>query len=370
MDFTREPIVETIITPKEGCKLVIRSSKSAGQEEHFVDAVEVVSFGTALFFRSLERPKAFIVPASDYEVLEVREARIVLKNVGVDRSIKIGGGRDALSKPAKEAGEKPADQPSVAAEETQPTDDKRFEKKRDRRRQSRRRRGRDETAREEEAIAEDLMPPGQETKVLIPPPRATDVTDEQATEAVVASTNIFSSLLPPPPTLIRETIAKYKDNAMFKDAFYSQEETEDSESDSEVIESDSDRESGELIKKEGIQDLLDEDDELHMPMHNTPRFRSAPENEDESQEDEESEKAPEAEPFLSSESPVEQHEIPDFVKEILEKEEEKKNPGNFLISEDTVDLEQPEKESVEDKEKADLEHTEKDMEHTEKKDES
>ena len=89
MDFTREPIIETVITPKEGCTLVVRSSKSSGQEEHFVDAIEVVVFGNAIFFRSLERPKAFLVPASDYEVLEVRETRLVLKNVGLDRSIKI-----------------------------------------------------------------------------------------------------------------------------------------------------------------------------------------------------------------------------------------------------------------------------------------
>lgn len=96
MDFTREPIIETIITPKDGCKLVIRSSKSGGQEEFFVDAIEVVSFGSSFFYRSLERPKAFLVPASDYEVLEVREARMVLKNVATDRSaIKIGGGREA-----------------------------------------------------------------------------------------------------------------------------------------------------------------------------------------------------------------------------------------------------------------------------------
>jgi len=94
VDFTREPIIETVITPKEGCKLVVRSSKSTGQEEYFVDAVEVVSFGHSFFFRSLERPKTFFVPATDYEILEVRETRMVLKNVGIDRTIKIGGGRE------------------------------------------------------------------------------------------------------------------------------------------------------------------------------------------------------------------------------------------------------------------------------------
>ena len=101
MDFTREPIIESVITPKEGCKLVVRSSKGAGQEEFFVDSLEVVSFGNTFFLRSLERPKSFLVPATDYEVLEVRETRMVLKNVGLDRSIKIGGGREPTKRVAK-----------------------------------------------------------------------------------------------------------------------------------------------------------------------------------------------------------------------------------------------------------------------------
>ena len=44
MNFTREPIIETIITPKEGCKLRLSSTKTEGQEEFTVDAVEIVSF--------------------------------------------------------------------------------------------------------------------------------------------------------------------------------------------------------------------------------------------------------------------------------------------------------------------------------------
>ncbi len=89
MNFTREPIIETIISPREGCKLLVRSSKSGGPaEEYYVDAVEVVSFGRAFFFRSMERPKAFLVPASDYEVLEVKEARVALKNVSHERQHK------------------------------------------------------------------------------------------------------------------------------------------------------------------------------------------------------------------------------------------------------------------------------------------
>lgn len=91
MDFTREPIIETVITPRDGHRIVVRSSKNPGQEEFFVDALEVVTFGHSCFFRSLERPRAFIVPVSDYEVLEVREPRIPLKAPSIDGVVKIGG---------------------------------------------------------------------------------------------------------------------------------------------------------------------------------------------------------------------------------------------------------------------------------------
>ena len=95
MDFTREPVIEAVITPKEGCKLVVRSSKTVGQEEYFVDSLEIVSFGKSIFFRSTERPKIFLVPVSDYEVVEVRETRMVLKTTGTEKgAIKIGGGRN------------------------------------------------------------------------------------------------------------------------------------------------------------------------------------------------------------------------------------------------------------------------------------
>lgn len=133
MDFTREPIIETVITPKEGCKIVVRSSKNVGQEEYFVDALEVVSFGKAMFFRSLEKPKAFLVPANDYEILEVREARMVLKNVGLDRSIKIGGGREAKapkeSPPVEKTAPVEAKEAVMSAEEQTVAGDNRSERK-------------------------------------------------------------------------------------------------------------------------------------------------------------------------------------------------------------------------------------------------
>ncbi len=87
----------------EGCKLLVRNSKGGGQEEYYVDSIEVVSFGRSFFFRSQERPKSFLVPVSDYEILEQKEARISLKNAAPERSIKIGGGREGPVRSSRES---------------------------------------------------------------------------------------------------------------------------------------------------------------------------------------------------------------------------------------------------------------------------
>lgn len=231
MDFTREPIIETVVTPKEGCKLVVRSSKGAGQEEHFVDAVEVVTFGSSVFYRSLERPKSFLVPAVDYEILEVREARMVLKNVGTDRSIKIGGGRETPAPKLKEAPQKevreqreakelrePKDDEEVGVEEVaaQPESKSEGGRKRDRRRQYRRR-GRGEQASVEESQDEGVQ-------------KAETANADKQDDSGVSSEQMLqpgatlASILPPPPMLISETIGRYKDNVLFKGAFYSKDE--------------------------------------------------------------------------------------------------------------------------------------------------
>jgi hypothetical protein len=252
VDFTREPIIETVITPKEGCTLVVRSSKSSGQEEYFVDAIEVVIFGNAIFFRSRERPKAFLVPATDYEVLEVRETRLVLKNVGLDRSIKIAGGREAPLRHGRDIpgakAERLAPPPEKAAPEEalQPTGqtaaggsedsanaegrpEARIDKKRDRRRNYRRRRGKeDETGKTPEEEGELMVtehPQGDAGTVELPAPHLIkdEMASSVASEPVAA---VLSSLLAPPPNLISETIARYKDNALFKGAFFLKDEEE------------------------------------------------------------------------------------------------------------------------------------------------
>lgn len=273
MDFTREPIIETIITPKEGFKLVVRSSKSSSQEEYFVDAIEIVSFGNALFYRSLERPKAFLAPVSDYEILEVREARMVLKNAGLERSIKIGGGRDTAAKSSR-AVEKEVnvEEPSRDEEAQVPSDSEgegsvegRVDKKRDRRRHVRKRRGR-----EEGQPIEPTIPPLEDDKIVISPPFEGS---EGTTEAMPASPGILSTLLQPPPTLISETINRYRQNDMFKGAFYLSEEEQ-------------------YKPHDKVQELLNEDDEEAPSLHD-PAFEpeSAEDNFSEKEENVESQES-------------------------------------------------------------------------------
>lgn len=274
MDFTREPIIETIITPKEGCKLVVRNSKNAGQEEYFVEAVEIVAFGHVHFFRSLERPKAFLVPVSDYEILEVREARMVLKNVGVDRSIKIGGGRDSNIKAAREAekGELAQEEEAQRKEEGEGTaaaagqagGEVKVDKKRDRRRNFRKRRGREEGGVEE---TEQKTPSLEEDFIPIEAPGTTKQTSKEDSSAVTPP--IFSSLLQPPPTLISETIERYRKNDLFKGAFFLTEEEQ-------------------YKPHDKVEDLLNEDEE-ELPILQAPEFVQ-----DESHEDLDGEKSEES----------------------------------------------------------------------------
>ncbi len=200
MNFTREPIIETIISPKEGYKLSIRSSKGENPEEVLVEAVEIVSFGSALFYRSLEKPKCFLVPVSDYEVFEVKETRVVLKNANIERTIKIGGGRDAPPRPPREAPE-PV-QYSDNEEEGRSSEEAPMEQrqKRDRRRRHRRRSDDRPMQQQNSEEGQDRAP-------------ADNAVDEGggAKDETKVSSSMFTHLFPPPTTLISETIGRYKD---------------------------------------------------------------------------------------------------------------------------------------------------------------
>ncbi len=245
MDYTREPIVETVITPKDGCRIVVRNSKVPGQEEYIVEALEVVSFGTNCFFRNLERPRAFMVPASDYEVLEVREGRVPLKAASLEGPMRAPVHRET-PKSHKETEKKevvppqaPLKEPSasvpegedVVAEEERaeaiaPSSsviEGRHDRRRDRRRGQRRRRGsREESSGDEirEGKAKGDLP-----QVVIPPvlePTSPLAESSSASEIAKEATvpPVLTTVLPPPTTLIRDDLERLRRNKQYEGAFY------------------------------------------------------------------------------------------------------------------------------------------------------
>ena len=287
MDFTREPIIETIITPREGYRLVIRSSKSMGQEEHFVEAVEVVSFGNAFFFRSTERPKPFLVPVADYEVLEVREQRLVLKAQSPESSVKIGGGREAAGRPYREDSRredsrredsrrdesrrnepKPESRPApvaVSAEESgeemggsaeaRPQGEGRSDKRRDRRQRFRRRgdrrgapangaapdmmEGEGEGEREGEnspAVATRAPAPGrvEERERERGRERERERTQDSSAAEPIVPPPILRAVLPPPATLIRDDLQRLRDSDAYRGAFFIREDQGDDQDDDDA----------------------------------------------------------------------------------------------------------------------------------------
>lgn len=179
MNYTREPIIESIITPKEGCRLAIRNSKKGlGQEDYLVDAVEIVNFGGAFFFRSTERPKSFLVPVTDYEVMEIKETKMVLKSVGIEKAVKIGGGKDEEKLPPKKRkGMRKQQEAETIESETEISSEKK------------------------EAV-------GEETQV---------------------SSSILRKLFPPPPNLIKEKLNHIKSTEKISEELVKEEDTEKSE---------------------------------------------------------------------------------------------------------------------------------------------
>lgn len=166
VNYTREPLIESIITPKEGCKLLVRNSGGGGKEEYLVDAVEIISFGQALFFRSTESPKQFFVPVSYYEIVEVKETRAVLKTTSLEKSRKIN-----------------------QAKETQ------------------QRRSQENKKKKRKALSTKEK---KETK-----------------EEVKVSSPVEKKLFPPPSTLIKEQLSRFKDENASQEAFLTEEIAEE-----------------------------------------------------------------------------------------------------------------------------------------------
>jgi hypothetical protein len=197
VNFTREPIIETIISAKDGHKLSIRSSKNPGSEEYLVDAVEVVSFGGSFFYRSQERIKAFFLPSNDYEIQEVKETRVLIKNPTLDKSVKIAGGKEAslgAKNPPQEASSTTGNKETSQEEESlKPTDQKREKKQRYRKN---RRQQSDSQGAAPQGVAQ---PAGEGMEGTIPTPAPT-----------FPQPGIFSHLLKPPERLISDTLGKYR----------------------------------------------------------------------------------------------------------------------------------------------------------------
>ena len=187
MYFTREPIIETIISPREGYKLILRSSKLDRQEEYSVDSVEVISFGNHCFYRSLDRNETFLLPVFDYEVIEARSARLTLKTTGApqEKEIKIGKPREA----------KPLTQEERKRE-------KRMKKHKERNKA--------------EAMLEEEEPIEAEASPEIPEP----------TEKVkpVERESLTRILIPPPSSLISDTLSRYQIPPVVEEAPAVQEE--------------------------------------------------------------------------------------------------------------------------------------------------
>jgi hypothetical protein len=273
VDFTREPIIETVITPREGYRLVVRSSKNIAQEEHFVEALEVVSFGSALFFRSKERPKPFIVPVGDYEILEVREAKMVLKTPSFEKTVPAP--REAAQKSRQEQkaeakaeaaieGEKKEAEPAGALAQAEG----RSERRRDRRRSFRRKRGQ---AREEAGEAPPTAAPSPEELVGVGKEAAISKPEEEQKEKILSTAPLLSTILPPPTTLIREHLEVLRKQPAYKDAFYREAGSDFADDEDTIIEQ---LRSGDEKKE---FELGDQEVSQHEPFRDSYSDESAPE---------------------------------------------------------------------------------------------
>lgn len=269
MNFTREPIIETVITPKDGYKLSIRNSKGGSQEEYFVDVIEVVSFGQSMFFRSQERPKSFLLPVTDYEVVEAKETRVVLKNAPLEGSIKIGGGK--VHKAPREAVE---EKPHAAAVKPPSQEEGSGDRPRRRKSSSRRRRldgEGQEGHRPQGMIRPPMAPHGQDAAVV-----AGDKTVTGDGEPPVSS-SMFRNLFPPPSGLISEKFQHEKNLQAAKDAAAAElakETSQEQQEEEPVVESAQENSSLPDFVEEDKEESLDNDKD-------TPRYHSAPREDNE-----------------------------------------------------------------------------------------
>jgi hypothetical protein len=208
--FTREPIIESVLSARDGFKLVLKNSKMSSSSEVSAEVIEIVSFSGNVFYRSQDRSKNFLLPASDYEVQEVKDSRLVLKNITLEKSNK-------LQNPPKESASREIEEELVAEESgeieavSEPVStpsaggSSRLERRRERRRNRRRRQS-------EEKANQDKSSPSstevQESEIL-----EESIQNEGLDEGIVTQSAPIPTihLIPPPTTLISQTLARYKE---------------------------------------------------------------------------------------------------------------------------------------------------------------
>lgn len=226
MNFTREPILETIISAKEGYKLRLKSTKNDGTLEYLVDAVEVVCFGTTFFYRSLEPAHTFFVPAQDFEIVQVRQARLMLKTP-TEKNIKIAGGDTSKkSKDEKPQEKKKSKSKSKSSDKKSEDkkDDKKDEKKteavKDEKAESKEKEDNsraDEKSKKEEnkddkKDSRKFKKENKEKSSKSPEnkPSGKEPSKDVSEVKVQATPSMFSHLLRPPESLISDSIGKYQ----------------------------------------------------------------------------------------------------------------------------------------------------------------
>lgn len=207
MHFTREPIIESVIAAKEGYKLIVRNSKSSGHEEFLVDAVEIVTFGTAQFFRCLEKPRVFLAPITDYEVVETRETRTPLKAIPQERVIKIAGGKEPGPREQKAR----VQEEIVVEERVEAESQESQDASGDRRKRRRRRRGRGERDDEQGGVQEERVEAGSDEMSDLQNVAATLSEEPISRTSIPSKPEGMPSLLPPPSVLISETLSRYRE---------------------------------------------------------------------------------------------------------------------------------------------------------------
>ncbi|MCH9617010.1 MAG: hypothetical protein SP4CHLAM5_06350 [Chlamydiia bacterium] len=203
MNFTREPILETIIAAKEGFKLRLKSTKNDGAAEYLVDAVEVVSFGTTFFYRSGEPAHTFFVPAQDFEIVQVRQARLMLKTP-VDKAVKIAGGAEAGKKSSTEkTTDKKKKKASKEAKSAKSSEKKEIAEVTSEKKAA-------PAAAEKKDAPAKKAHKGRTTRKTASKDQKVKGDDEAAPKEIMQP-SMFSHLLRPPEALISDTIGQYQD---------------------------------------------------------------------------------------------------------------------------------------------------------------